>query len=60
MGHPSGPNLPGHPVCGPGRIFDHVQQRCVSVTAYAKEHGVEGHRALGMALKTLGQKDAAA
>jgi hypothetical protein len=59
--HPTGPNLPGHAACGPGRIFDHKQQRCVSVLAYAKEHGMSSEEALKVALKSLkSEGDAAA
>lgn len=57
--HPTGPNLPGHAACGPGKIFDHAAQRCVSVTAYAKEHGLSTAESLKMALKSL-KSDAAA
>jgi len=31
--HPSGPALPGHPKCGPGMIWDHDKNRCISVTS---------------------------
>lgn len=30
--HPSGPNLIGHPQCGPGMIYDHNARRCISLT----------------------------
>lgn len=31
--HPSGPELKGHPACGPGMIYDHNARRCISLTA---------------------------
>ena len=31
--HPSGPNLPGHPVCGKGMIYSHDKHRCISVVS---------------------------
>lgn len=31
--HPSGPELIGHPKCGPGHIFSHQLGKCISVLA---------------------------
>jgi len=42
MRHPSGPNLPGHPVCGPGKIFYHEQGICISLNVYKKKMGPMG------------------
>jgi hypothetical protein len=39
VGHPSGPTLPGHAACGPGRIWDHQVMRCISLAAYQKKYG---------------------
>ena len=39
MRHPSGPNLPGHPQCGPGMIYDHQSMRCISLMAHKKKKG---------------------
>lgn len=56
---PTGPGLPGHAACGPGKIFDHTNQRCISVLAYAKEHGLDSAESIRLALKSL-KSDAAA
>lgn len=45
MRHPTGPNLPGHPACGPGKIFDHVSQRCISLNVYKKKNGADAESA---------------
>ncbi|HUW11097.1 MAG TPA: hypothetical protein VM537_15315 [Anaerolineae bacterium] len=37
--HPTGPNLPGHRNCGPGKIFDHKAGRCIGLAEYRKKYG---------------------
>ena len=31
--HPSGPGLPGHPVCPKGMIWDHASGHCIPLAA---------------------------
>lgn len=30
--HPSGPGLPGHPICPAGTIYDHATGACIPLT----------------------------